>query len=42
MKLLLQLLTSLHGTTRTSRDVRFFAAVGVIADVTQTWFEDRC
>jgi ABC transporter substrate binding protein len=42
MKLLLHLLTSLHGMTRTSRDVRFFAAVGVIADVTQTSFQAHC
>jgi hypothetical protein len=33
---------SVVGTTRTSSDVLFRAAVGGIADVTQTSFEDRC
>jgi len=32
MKLLLHLLTSLHGPNATSRNVRFSAALGVLAD----------
>jgi hypothetical protein len=30
------------GTNAKCRNVRFRAAIGVIADVTQTSFEDRC
>jgi hypothetical protein len=41
MKLLLHLLTSLHGTNANYPNVRFRVTVGVIADVTQTALEDR-
>jgi hypothetical protein len=33
---------SVNGTNAKCRKVRFRAAVGVIADVAQTSFEDRC
>ena len=41
-KALANLEPSTHGTNAKSRNVCFRAAVGVIADVTHTSFEDRC
>ena len=40
MKLLLHLLTSLHGTTLTSCDVGYWSAFGGKADLSQTSLED--